>query len=87
MLQVGEPCVWWEVDTSHPKEERNVAMVGTGHHIPESAETCLGGVVIPQNGRLEGYETLVFHAYVLAKPKPQPGPRLRHKSRDENWLA
>lgn len=33
----GEPCLWAEVDTDHPMENRIFHVMGTGHPCPEFA--------------------------------------------------
>lgn len=57
-VQYGVICLWCEVDTAQPKEQRKFEVIGTGHKYPAGFETLeyIGTV------KLDG-GTLIFHVY------------------------
>lgn len=61
-IQHEVPCLWVEVDTNSPDEERNFQFIGTGHPIdPSGAERCFIGNVQLNAG------LLVFHLFELKR--------------------
>ena len=56
--QKGNICIWAEVDTEAPAEERTFKIVGTGHAVPAGPRKYLGTVKL-QN------DTFIFHVYEL----------------------
>lgn len=44
--QRGVLCLWAEVDTDRPKEDRHFVIVGTGNPRPKDAKTHLGSAVV-----------------------------------------
>jgi hypothetical protein len=54
--QFGEPQLWAEVDTDAPTEQREFAVVGTGHPMPEDPGEYIGTFQIDDG-------SLVFHVY------------------------
>lgn len=60
-LQNGQPCMWFERDADEqPMVEHTLALVGTGHPVPDHA-TYVGTVQL-QGGALvlHGYTALVY---------------------------
>lgn len=51
------PCIWAEVDTTQPLEDRRFIIFGTGHEMPADASLTYLGTFQLDGG------ALVFHVY------------------------
>jgi len=57
-LQNGTPTIWFEVETTNPKKDRSIRIIGTGEELDFSElYHYLGSFLIAE-------DSLVFHVYV-----------------------
>ena len=55
-IQNGEPCLWARVDNNEMLEQRQIAIHGTGHELPDTTRKYIGTYQMAGGG-------LIFHVF------------------------